>query len=124
MFKGGLKCISSKGPAKWKAPPHVGVLKLNTDAYVTHGTGCAGLGGVIRDNGAISAELGEFLVVREGLINTLQHGFRIGLIERDVRNVPLEINKNDLLYIFVHIVDDVKPLISVISGDISKIGNV
>ena len=104
------------------------MLKLNIDASVTRGMGCAGLGGVIRDNGAISAELGEFLVVREGLINTLQHGFRIGLIERDVRNVPLEINKNDLRYTFVHIVDDVKPLISVIGGGscyyISKIGNV
>ncbi|KAL5748495.1 hypothetical protein ACOSP7_025537 [Xanthoceras sorbifolium] len=98
-----FKCSSAASPPSagfsW-LPPSPGCVKLNIDAAVVPGADFFGVGAVFRDSngkvlvslskplrGCVSAELGEFLALREGLLLTRFFGFFGYWVEVDVSNV-------------------------------------
>ncbi|KAK1554535.1 hypothetical protein Q3G72_013669 [Acer saccharum] len=105
------------------SPPSLGSLKLNTDvamkAYFSH----IGIGAVIRNDkrevvptlskpmdGSLSAELGEYMALREGLLIAKILGFSVGWVE-DAVNVVYEVNSNRFLSsIAGPVISDIKAL--------------
>ncbi|KAL5816050.1 hypothetical protein ACOSQ3_024428 [Xanthoceras sorbifolium] len=86
-------------------PPPPGVLKLNSNVVVSASGGCIGLGVVIRNSAGwvvaafsrvmhckVSAEVGEFLALREGLLFAKLLNLSVGLLEVDLVNVASSIN--------------------------------
>ncbi|KAL5820737.1 hypothetical protein ACOSQ3_022619 [Xanthoceras sorbifolium] len=86
-FQGTKRCISSPSPSSLSGqslawcPPSIGCLKLNSDVAIRDCFGAVGVRVAIRDlvgdivaaaskvlPGSFSAEVGEFLALREGLI--------------------------------------------------------
>ncbi|KAL5754526.1 hypothetical protein ACOSP7_022746 [Xanthoceras sorbifolium] len=91
----------------WSCPPP-GMLKLNTDVAVKPGNDCVGVGAVIRDSsglvvaavsktllGCFSAETGEMLALREGLLLARNLGLNVQLIEVDACNVVSSVLGSD-----------------------------
>ncbi|KAL5821187.1 hypothetical protein ACOSQ3_023069 [Xanthoceras sorbifolium] len=107
-----LSWISGKGAPSvaataWSCPP-LGMLKLNTDVAVKPGKNCVGVGAVIRDSsrlvmaaisktllGCFSAESGEMLVLRKGLLLAGNLGLTVQLIEVDACNVVSSVLGSD-----------------------------
>ncbi|KAL5842824.1 hypothetical protein ACOSQ3_013427 [Xanthoceras sorbifolium] len=114
-FQNSQKCLNplvrsqaaaslSRSSVCWVPPPS-GVLKLNSNVAVSSSGGCIGLGVVIRNSAGwvvaafsrvirckVSAEVGEFLALREGLLFAKLLNLSVGLLEVDAANVASSIN--------------------------------
>ncbi|KAL5819135.1 hypothetical protein ACOSQ4_022977 [Xanthoceras sorbifolium] len=101
------KGAPSVAATAWSCPP-LGMLKLNTDVAVKPGKNCVGVGAVIRDSsrlvvaaisktllGCFSAESGEMLVLRKGLLLARNLGLTVQLIEVDACNVVSSVLGSD-----------------------------
>ncbi|KAH7572897.1 hypothetical protein JRO89_XS03G0030800 [Xanthoceras sorbifolium] len=79
-----LKCA-------WCPAARPGSLKLNTDVAVNQYGGVIGLGGAIRNSkvlqSSVSADVGEFMALREGLYVAKQLRLLVALVEVDAVNV-------------------------------------
>ncbi|KAK3183029.1 hypothetical protein Dsin_030315 [Dipteronia sinensis] len=119
--KKGRNCSMSQ--LAWCPPPR-GSLKLNTDAAVKHHSNFIGVGATIRDgdgkviaalskpiSGIFTAEMGELLAVREGLLLVKFLKLSIQWVEVDASNVDFVVNSTDFLGGFAGcVIEDIKAL--------------
>ncbi|KAL5772348.1 hypothetical protein ACOSP7_011947 [Xanthoceras sorbifolium] len=115
--------LFSRQSSAW-CPPPVGFLKLNLDVAIRVDSGFIGVGAIIRDSagdivvavskllsGFFSAEMGEFLALREGLILAKSLGLSIFEAEVDASNVASAVNlSSNCCGDASFIVDDIKAL--------------
>ena len=122
-------------------PPPIDTLKLNSDASVRDGFDFIGLGAVIRNykgeivaaifkplQGDFSAELGEFLALREGLLLAKSLNLNLKLAEVDAIVVANAVNNSDIVNCNANfIVNDIQALLQEVGGcvcnAISRNGN-
>ncbi|KAL5756816.1 hypothetical protein ACOSQ2_021562 [Xanthoceras sorbifolium] len=105
-------------------PPPPGFLKLNSDVAVNLGFPFAGIGCTIKDNlgfvvaasskpfeGLFSAEVGELLALREGLLLAAGLNLKIEFVEVDAVNVVSGVSDGDFFFSPVgHVVNDIRAL--------------
>ncbi|KAL5754890.1 hypothetical protein ACOSP7_023110 [Xanthoceras sorbifolium] len=125
--------------APWSPPP-AGSLKLNTDAAVKSDFSVMGSGAVVRDSqgkvvaasakpllGFFSAELGELLALREGLLLAKELNLIIEWVELDAVNVVARVSSSFPCSVLDPIVSDVKALFRAVGVSnclaISRSGN-
>ena len=100
---------SAPPKAGWHLPPP-GELKLNSDVAIREGFPFIGLGAVIHDHkrviiaaiskpmqGSFSAEVGEFLALREGFILAKKSNLTVKIAEVDAVNVALSVNSSTII---------------------------
>ncbi|KAL5759510.1 hypothetical protein ACOSQ2_018348 [Xanthoceras sorbifolium] len=106
-FQHSLVCLSSSPPPPPPPPPFpFGSLKLNSDVAVRVDSGLVGVGAVIRGvsgdivaavskkfPGFFSAEVGELIALREGLLLVKSLGLKICVAEVDASNVASMVNE-------------------------------
>ncbi|KAK2656635.1 hypothetical protein Ddye_009687 [Dipteronia dyeriana] len=103
--------LAVKGPAStsvWHPPP--GCLKLNSDAAVCSDSQYFGIGTAVRNDrglvvaaismpmlGSFGAEMGELLVLREGLHMAKRLNLRILIVEVDTSNIASTLNSSSFV---------------------------
>ncbi|KAL5834902.1 hypothetical protein ACOSQ4_014399 [Xanthoceras sorbifolium] len=109
-------------------PSPLDSLKLNSDVAVKAGFSPIGVGCVIRNNsgvvlaasskplsGCFSAETGEFLALREGLLLAKSLQLQVSFVEVDALNVITAVNSGVSSFSLVfHIVEDIRALCKVV----------
>ncbi|KAK3226642.1 hypothetical protein Dsin_006504 [Dipteronia sinensis] len=109
--------------SSWSPPP-LGSLKLNIDVAMKANFSHIRIGEVIRNDkgevvsalskhldGSFSADLREYLALREGLLLAKRPGFSVRLVEADAVNVVSVVNSNRFLSSIVGpVISDVKAL--------------